>query len=48
MLFTIYTYVNYILSSLQQVTEVLYVHTKLMIVDDRVAIIGSGNMVYLT
>ena len=26
-----------------QVTEIIYVHSKMMIVDDRLTIIGSGN-----
>ena len=30
-----------------QETEIVYVHSKLMIVDDRISIIGSGNYMYL-
>jgi phosphatidylserine/phosphatidylglycerophosphate/cardiolipin synthase-like enzyme len=28
-----------------QITELIYVHSKIMIVDDRYAIIGSGNLI---
>lgn len=27
-----------------QVTEILYVHSKLLIVDDKITVIGSGNV----
>jgi phospholipase D1/2 len=42
--FSVYSLRKYDLIEEQYVTEIVYVHSKIMIVDDRLAIIGSANI----